>query len=44
MGIYPIDCSVCGKTFLWFSGNLDQRCPDCQKPDENDDKEEDEND
>ncbi len=30
MGLYPITCG-CGKTFLWFSGNLDSRCPDCIK-------------
>lgn len=31
MGLYPIDCSNCKKPFLWFSGNLDTRCPDCIK-------------
>ena len=31
MGIYMITCPVCGKTFLWFSGNTDQRCSECQK-------------
>jgi len=31
MGLYAIDCFLCHKPFLWFSGNLDQRCGDCQK-------------
>lgn len=31
MGLYPIECSGCKKGFLWFSGNLDTRCPDCVK-------------
>lgn len=31
MGLYPIECSVCEKVFMWFSGNLDQRCQNCQK-------------
>jgi hypothetical protein len=30
MGLYPMDCPQCGKGHLWFSGNLDQRCGDCQ--------------
>jgi LSD1 subclass zinc finger protein len=30
MGLYPIDCAVCKKPFMWFSGCLDQRCSDCQ--------------
>lgn len=33
MGIYAIPCKQCGKIFLWFSGNLDQRCADCKKMD-----------
>lgn len=32
MGLYPIDCPSCGKAFVWFSGNMDQRCHDCQQP------------
>lgn len=31
MGLYPIDCPNCHKPHLWFSGNLDTRCPDCVK-------------
>lgn len=31
MGLYPIICATCNKPFNWFSGCLDQRCPDCQK-------------
>ena len=31
MGLYPINCPTCGKGHLWFSGNLDTRCGDCQK-------------
>lgn len=31
MGLYPINCPECTKTFLWFSGNhLDQRCHECR--------------
>lgn len=30
MGLYPISCTGCGKGFLWFSGNLDQRCDECR--------------
>lgn len=26
-----MDCVVCKKPFMWFSGCLDQRCLDCQK-------------
>lgn len=33
MGLYPINCRECGHAFLWFSGNLDQRCGDCRKAD-----------
>jgi hypothetical protein len=28
MGLYEILCHECKKPFIWFSGNLDQRCPD----------------
>lgn len=31
MGLYPIDCSQCGKPFMWFSGNLDQHCSECRQ-------------
>lgn len=31
MGLYPINCTTCGKPFLWFSGILDQRCYDCME-------------
>lgn len=30
MGLYVINCSACNKGFMWWSGNLDTRCPDCQ--------------
>ena len=30
MGLFPMDCAVCKKSFIWFSGCLDQRCTDCQ--------------
>jgi len=34
MGLYAIDCFVCKKPFLWWSGNIyDQRCPECQSKD-----------
>lgn len=29
MGLYSIPCRACGQLFLWFSGNLDQRCQKC---------------
>ncbi len=29
MGLYPIDCFLCHKPFLWWSGNMDQRCTEC---------------
>jgi len=29
MGLYSIPCRQCGEIFLWFSGNLDQRCGKC---------------
>jgi hypothetical protein len=33
MGLYAIDCPICGKPFMWFSGNTgDQRCGECKKP------------
>lgn len=32
MGLYMISCSVCKKTFQWFSGgNPAQLCEECQK-------------
>lgn len=32
MGLYQVNCSQCGKSFAWFSGNAsDQRCNDCSK-------------
>lgn len=31
MGLYPINCPGCNKPHLWFSGNMDTRCPDCVK-------------
>jgi uncharacterized Zn finger protein (UPF0148 family) len=31
MGLYTIGCPTCGAAHYWFSGNLDQRCPTCQK-------------
>lgn len=30
MGMYMIGCPTCKKAHYWFSGNLDQRCPDCR--------------
>jgi len=30
MGLYLIGCPTCGIVHMWFSGNLDQRCPDCR--------------
>ena len=33
MGLYAIPCRQCEKTFMWFSGNIDQRCADCKKLD-----------
>lgn len=29
MGLYPLDCGICKKPFMWFSGSMDTRCPDC---------------
>lgn len=29
MGLYPVDCQVCQKPFLWFSGSVFQVCPTC---------------
>jgi len=29
MGLYAISCTQCGMPFIWFSGNLDQRCASC---------------
>ena len=31
MGLFPMDCKQCGKPFMWFSVNMDQRCWDCQQ-------------
>jgi len=32
MGLYPIVCQVCGKTFMWFSGNAhNQLCEKCNE-------------
>lgn len=31
MGLYTIDCPQCKNPHMWFSGNLDQRCPACKK-------------
>jgi hypothetical protein len=30
MGLYAIDCPQCNKSYMWFSGNVDQRCESCQ--------------
>lgn len=31
MGLYAIDCYICGSPFMWFSGNMpDQRCQSCK--------------
>lgn len=30
MGIYPVDCIVCKKPFLWWSGNIAQICSKCE--------------
>jgi hypothetical protein len=34
VGLYPIDCPACKRPHIWFSGNMDQRCVECQKPKE----------
>ena len=31
MGLFAMDCQQCGRPFMWFSGNMDQRCSECQK-------------
>jgi len=33
MGLYWIPCRACQKVFYWFSGNMDQRCPECKAKD-----------
>jgi hypothetical protein len=38
MGLYAIDCPVCKKPFMWFSGNTDQRCPECKEEDKMENK------
>lgn len=30
MGLYPMNCVSCHTPFMWWSGNMDQRCKDCQ--------------
>lgn len=30
MGLYVIECPTCKKIFQWFSGSMDQRCPECK--------------
>ena len=30
MGVYEIACPMCSQRHMWFSGNMDQRCPACQ--------------
>jgi predicted nucleic acid-binding Zn-ribbon protein len=30
MGLYIVSCSTCGDPFQWFSGSIDQRCPNCK--------------
>jgi len=32
MGVYPSECSQCGKSYHWFSGNmyLHTLCPECK--------------
>jgi hypothetical protein len=32
MGLYAIPCRQCGAMFIWWSGNLDQRCSACANP------------
>ena len=34
MGLYAIDCPQCKKPYMWFSGNMDQRCDNCRNPKE----------
>lgn len=34
MGLYAINCPACGKSHVWFSGSMDQRCEACKKPKE----------
>lgn len=31
MGLYPIDCPICKKPFMWFSGSQNQLCHDCNR-------------
>lgn len=30
MGLYEIKCSECSNIHVWFSGDPDQRCPECK--------------
>lgn len=30
MGLYPVDCTSCGKPFMWFSGMAFQVCKECR--------------
>ena len=30
MGMYTVECPVCKKPTLWWSGTLDQRCSECK--------------
>lgn len=40
MGIYPVDCTCCGKPFFWFSGgNYEQICAECVQEIEDREKE-----
>ena len=34
MGTFVIECIICNNPFLWWSGNMDQRCPECKCKDE----------
>ena len=34
MGLYSINCPICGQIYNWFSGNIDQRCYECRAQDQ----------
>ena len=33
MGLYTIPCPSCKQPHAWFSGSIDQRCPNCKRAD-----------
>jgi LSD1 subclass zinc finger protein len=36
MGLYQMNCTLCGDMFQWFSGADNMHCPQCQKADARD--------